>query len=395
MPNQDLYDYLSENYSSVKLLDNGVYYAVDKNGVELFIPSNVDSSSELLACFPGRGGSRSDSEQLRKIMSGDNPPSYVAVLSPTLTDKYNILDRATTAMEDNNVSVSGVVVTTFSASGGTGFRSLETYLENHTELASSSSMIIVDGCNFNNEIFTSDMHMLKDNNVPIYHVGGGTGTDSKLLNAGFNSYLIGVNRYQGDHLKLYNDMFINGMPGYVLGKNDLTNFGSGRLVPDYILRKFNTETNKYDETTNLDSMILRSLFSNNTTPITENFKILEVEPASVSKYQDLRNLDALSVVNLSFIPNSKISSDLNYVTRVMSLIRSNIASSSFLSAKTLSFRSSTGIPGCISAYLNAYYDIMGQLMTSLAKETEAVISAGQAIADMDKDFETKTPEVKL
>jgi hypothetical protein len=54
--------------------------------------------------------------------------------------------------------------------------------------------------------------------------------------------------------------------------------------------------------------------------------------------------------------------------------------------KNMGFRSSSGIPGCIMGYINAYLDIVGSLMNSLSLEADAVISYGQAMVDMDEDM---------
>ena len=68
----------------------------------------------------------------------------------------------------------------------------------------------------------------------------------------------------------------------------------------------------------------------------------------------------------------------------MNAIRSQVKSSSFLNNVALpKFRSYSGIPGCIGAYIDKFYDYVGDLMDLVVEETDAITSLGQVMVDMD------------
>ena len=403
MENPELYEYLKKNFYKVNLLDNGVYYAVDNYGVEMYVPSNIDSSADLLAYYPGMGGSTNDASQVRKTMKSDNPPSYVAVISPTSYDSCHILDKATSVLNDNNIDVSGVVTVTFSASGGTGFKSLEAYLEKHEELADKSAMIIADGYNIS-DVNASKMTMLIDNQVPIFHIGPHDGNrvtniDTNLAKDGYNIYRIDT--WDNVHMYINRDIFANQMPEYVLGYVDeVGNNGTGGKEPNYIVYKYNKETSEYEEV-NIDAMQLNMVLTADKIKVinvkdlfrVDDFEIKEYPVECLSKYEALKNIETGLSINFGTLSDTVLSSDMIYVTSAMSSLRTQIKNSNFLNGKTLGFRSSTGIPGCITGYINAYYDIMGQLMDSLVRQTESVMSVGQAIVDMNIAMEKKAEEL--
>ena len=125
----------------------------------------------------------------------------------------------------------------------------------------------------------------------------------------------------------------------------------------------------------------------------DDFEITEEDSPAVEKYSAIRNINTNVGINLGTMTDVNLASDMIYVTTAMSNLRAQIKSSNFLTGKTQAFRNPEGIPGCICAYINAYYDIMGSLMDSLVSETDAVISVGQAIVDMDNDLASKAEEV--
>ena len=71
----------------------------------------------------------------------------------------------------------------------------------------------------------------------------------------------------------------------------------------------------------------------------------------------------------------------------MNEIRNQVKNTSFLNNfQNIQLRSSSGIPGCISGYLNAYFDLVGSLMNSISLETESIVSYAQAVVDLDEDL---------
>ena len=121
-------------------------------------------------------------------------------------------------------------------------------------------------------------------------------------------------------------------------------------------------------------------------------KIEEIIPEEVAKRSYLKEIESRLAIDFKELSDPEIYSSMSYVSDAMANLRTQISSSSFLDAKTLSFGSTGRIPGCISVYINKYYDIMGQLMESLIKQTESVISVAQSIVDMDIDLKKKSEE---
>ena len=127
------------------------------------------------------------------------------------------------------------------------------------------------------------------------------------------------------------------------------------------------------------------------------FDVNEYTSEVSTKYSSLSTLSNLSLSYLnSGLQNSELASDLNYVSDYMSKIRTEIKSSNFLtSLKGMSFRSQTGMPGALIACINAYFDAVGSLLSSLSDETEAITSYAQAYADMDANFDENVNAITL
>ena len=410
-PNEELYEYLTENYKSVKLLDNGMYYAVDSHNNELFIPSNARESIDLVAYYPGMGGSwggegikpeRADAYYLRELMSGDNPPEYAVSISLSADDNWDndILSYSTNALDAGNIKVDGVLVMSFSASGGTGFIKLDKYLNEHPELADNSAMLIADGYNIKG---MDSKNSLIDNKVPIYLISyeeGKIQTSDELVDKGYNFFKI--NTQDTGHSYINRDMFLNRLPDYILGySDDIPNIGS-EDNPNYQAIVYNPKTGEY-EPVSLDILQLRKKFSLSQFDGVDlsglfkkdNFEIRETIPELLNKYKYLQNLDTnVSINGIRNLDDLALSSSMIYVSNKMASLKTQIKNSNFLNGKTLLFRNETGIPGCITSYLNRYYDVMGNLMTALNEQADAVISVGQAIVDMDNDLNNRAEDIE-
>ena len=68
----------------------------------------------------------------------------------------------------------------------------------------------------------------------------------------------------------------------------------------------------------------------------------------------------------------------------MSNLKSKIKNSGFLNRTVHYYPSNPyGVPGCISGYLNKYYNMMGDFMGKLNEEIDAITSIAQSFVDMD------------
>ena len=87
---------------------------------------------------------------------------------------------------------------------------------------------------------------------------------------------------------------------------------------------------------------------------------------------------------------SRTSSCLPFVISSMNNLRGQIRSFNFLSSLTFPmFRSSTGIPGCINTYINAYYGMVGSLLNSITEETKAIKSMAEVYEVMETNIKSQ------
>ena len=128
----------------------------------------------------------------------------------------------------------------------------------------------------------------------------------------------------------------------------------------------------------------------------DNFKTETV--TKPSRYSDLKEIGNLSITFTagSGIVSEETQSNMSYITTKVNEIRQAVRQSGFLQGvSSQTCRSSSGIPGCIGAYIDAYYEIMGQLMDLVVEQTEAVISYGQAYVDMDLDLKQQASNLGM
>lgn len=403
MNSQGLYNSLEENFGNVTILDNGVYFAVDKDGNRMYINPNSSSNVNLVAYYPGNGGLTVNSTSgIFSNMEGNNPPDYCIILASNRYDPTNILNRATNILNSNNYSITNLMTSGNSGSGGTVLTRTADYLTSHPELASSTVIDINDGYNM---LFNyKNYDVLKNNNVPILFVSPSKeyssyrarGVNKFILpfaKSGFN--LISINTDDWNHQGICNYFFINGIPQYIFGTSN--EIGSDYLIrnPNYQAYKYNPKTDKY-ELIDINQIKLNTIikpenieiFDPRTYLNEEKLTFKEVSLKSSSNFDDLKDIGNVSInIPNKLVNSEQIQSNIDFLTTAMNSIRSSISSSSFLGdIKIPSFRSINGIPGCIGAYIDKYYDYVGDLMDLLTEETEAIASLGQVMVDMDSDL---------
>ena len=121
-----------------------------------------------------------------------------------------------------------------------------------------------------------------------------------------------------------------------------------------------------------------------------------------SAYKELKNIGSIGVTypngaDSTITPHDPyIVSDLDTVTDYMTKIREQISTSS----ATNSFggyyfggSGAGGMLGCIMGYIEAYYNAVGALLSSLTAETDSIISFAQAYADLDADYANKAGSI--
>ncbi len=392
---ENLETYLNQTYSKVERLNNGGYYCYDSNGDRLYVPANYTGSIGMMSYIPGAGGSwPNDAKQLDILIHSNNPPEYIISIAAACSDRNNSLATSYNRLASQGISINSVAEMTFSASSGVGFDRLNSFIAAHPEI--DCVMVCNNGVksNVDNIIRNASKYKaLIDSGTPImlndpYSMSGMEKRTIGAKNAGFNFFWL--KSKSSDHCAFNADIINNRFVDYLLGYRD--DFGntdvSGRRNIDYQLVALDPTTGGlkvfgFDEVTidalakikipNLDKILAYDKF--------------DIQDKTIPKTETTGPLSELS--NILVKSNTGyISSSYYYVYEKMSELRNQIKGSGYLSGlKNTTFRSDTGIPGCIAKYVNAYFDIVSTLLTNLSLESESVISYAQAMVDMDDDME--------
>ncbi len=428
--NSKLYETLNQNYNSVELQDNGYYHCFNySSGIECYVKADCPSDASMLSYLPGQGGAwdtGKDANQLREDMKSANPQFDVCVISSTSSNPNNVAERTTSVLNQAGIQIDNSTFLGFSAGVQNAFQDSSEYYANHP----NCKIQVVLGDNDN--IYNSDVQNCKnlaEAGIPIYAVGpserkysGKASRTIDLLSAnGFNAYEITTE--SPVHTSINRDIVATGLIGYIGGnRNSVDNFTTN---PKFDSTNWSVYEHENGVTKPVDLSVLsgtkpsnRKQSNNNSNNnnsnsnnndgdndykfllATENHEITEYDSEVKTKYAGLKNMSPLLISALhggtssSTFSSPTISSNLQFVETTMNSLRTAIQNSNFLdSLRGQTFRSSQGIPGCIGSYIDAYFDIVGTLMDSLALETESIVSYGQAIADMDMDLSRKADEL--
>ena len=392
MEKKDLYSYLENNFGTVTILDNGVYYSVDQNGNEFYINPNYLTNTNLVVYYPGKGGPTDNTAgSLREGMLSETPSEFCAIIGRSAMDESRILDLATTILNDNGILIDNILTSGNSMSGGIVLERTSEFLTLHPEYADSTIIDINDGVNMKNSYKYYDV--LKENNVPIIGVAATDhyGNDmrnfvARFTNNGYNAYFLSSDDHS--HAGMAYNFFKNKMPEYLMGTSSTHGNYGGSRTPNYALKRYNNSTRTFDQA-NFEEVILTSVIPNYDTNYSVDdfldYEKREIEIVDNSRYTNLTYLnDRISFRGLN--TSSKIASDMQYILNSVNAIKSQIKTSNVYTNKTQVFANTSTIPGCISKYINAYYDVLGELMNKMNQELNSIISLGQAMIDMDNDL---------
>ena len=380
----DVGEMLIERYGAenVILQDNGFYHVCTTNKEncdEIISPQIINGETKLLCFLPGAAGSGGDAAPLREIMKKEDAPNCVVAISRISSDPNDIFEQATKVIEDNNGTISGVAVESFSAGGFNGYVVLDRYLERHPELGDKSLFLTIDGgwqgVKTKYKMELSDLKNLLKYNVPIIKQN----TYRKLNNlaeaaaAGLN--IVGLYGFE----KKGNTEFhvlqnINALEAelgfYLLGVKDNINPGK-------------------------DGKCFYTLYKYENNQLTD-YNIYELRKYIINKkdsaFSSLTKLSALSLKKRND-GSSKVVSNLDFVIASMNSIRSDITSSSVLSIGTI--EGSGEISSLIASNINKYYFDVGVALSKLEQETKSVASIGQATYDLDADLARQTDSFKI
>ena len=380
------------------------YYVSGKN--ELYIPVsalNNGSDVKMLSYMPGTGGSDVDARNIRNRIF-NNPPDYVVSIAGEYLDRYKCIEAGYNAAKDLNINVTQNVTVCFSGSGYFGIKNTERFLENHPGVKTTVfSIEPSNNCTTQVYDFKSDtVSAMKENGTDVIFV-----TPEKFRinmynqindigREGVNTYWLQTH-YTGDygskHQTTNRDLQNSGIIDYVLGfAEDFDKNPGIDHSPNYQFYKYDKTTGQivsanYDELAKAGVRVLQ-LPNIESLKKTDGFSITTTDSPALKKYSSLLNLENTEIKSKSGL---QITSEYKYVSDTMNRLKTLIKNTSCLGGggkgfKNMGFRSSSGIPGCIMGYINAYLDIVGSLMNSLSLEADAVISYGQAMVDMDEDM---------
>ena len=221
--------------AKIEQLPNGGYYISNwkgngtYRGSELYLPPNFDSNNvSVVAHLPGSGGSRYDAAFVRNSFMGDEAPDYIIAISSHYSDNAQILDCVSTICSDNNVNIDNVSLTSFSASGGQGFVTLENFLDNNPN--TNATMFVADGytCGSSsmdpNSAYLENLDSLVESQTTVYLIMPSNNTKrlskfaQKLIDEGVNVKFLTTNRTQ--HTDINHDLIQSYMAEYSIGLVD-------------------------------------------------------------------------------------------------------------------------------------------------------------------------------
>lgn len=372
------------------------YYVKGSNGDEMYLPANVTGNVGMLSYIPGSGGSGNDAARIRDRIHGGNPPEYPITIAASCSDHQNAIEVGYKMAQGANMNVTNNVTVCFSASGYLGIGRTESFEDNHPDVV--STVISCEPYGEGNYKYNKDESnrdgLIKSNSQVIFvapqkgfHIDMAKEI-AGMTEAGMNAYFLGT-AYSGNsgsvHIRTNADVLTSGMVDYLLGYADNFNQDPGdNYSPNYKLIRYNSELKEY-QGMNYEDLASGALLVRvpdlAKLKAVDSFDIKKVASPVQEKYAVFKSIEPKQLQGVVMETNH------TYAFDQMNSIRAMIKSSSFLdSCGNMTCRSTSGIPGCIAGYLNAYYDIVGSLMNDLLLETDSIMSYTQAVVDLDNDL---------
>ena len=353
----------------IEQLPNGGYYVSNWKGngnirgSELYLPPNFDAGNvSVVAHLPGSGGSPADARFVRENFMSDNAPNYIVAISGRYTDNAEILDCVSDICSDNNVNITDLSLTSFSASGGQGFVSLEKFLEKNP--TTNATMFVADGYNEFGQNLTPDCSYIQDidslaaSKAPVYLVVSQSNLHQmdkfakNLIDKGVDVKLITTAR--GEHTAINHDLIQSLMAEYSIGLVDELQ-GDNTKNCNYTILTYDPETGKF---ISMDTPIesLKTTVSDTSVP----FKLLNMPE---NPYEE-----------------GTLGADLYEVGSHINAIRGTLGKTTY---QGTTCEGTSSIPGQLSTAQNSLFSISNDLNKTLATETVLIASIAQTIHDMD------------
>ena len=414
-------------YTQVEAVEtkNGVGYVGIKDGGSIIIPPNYEKTDGLSMLVCGQDGTGnaiygtkfsqhddSSGDTIRgpqlivNAQNGEFPGNAVVIAPNDLYPNYsntryrpnpaddlgaNVLNDAYTLLKSNGANITNVGVQSFSNGGPGSMLALGGFLELNPNANIKTKVVLCDTYNVEQIVSLYDkqklnyvdegkinaMNAIINNNTEIYslnwtspkkynnHANNVTALSKYMTEKGFNYQFSKSSRLS--HASYMTDFFEGG------GLDFLTGNGSLNLNNKYYSGFYRYDSQGNEVVAAIASGIYQSL-----------------SVTASTNYNYLLNATSLMPTN------GNISSDTLYVYEQMNKLRDQIKQSKFLTSNSKQvFSNPNSIPGCISAYIDAYYNIMGELMDSLMKETEVIASIASTIDNMGRVLKTEAEELSF
>lgn len=365
--NSQIDAYFKDTYSSgdkitVTQLPNGGYHVLKNkgaaNGCELYIPPNFDSSDvKVVAHLPGSGGD-GDARILRNSFKGNDAPDHIIAIASHYQDGGDMLGFVSDVCEDNNLNVTDLSLTTFSASGAYGFASAEGFSEKNPD--TNITMFVADGYSKMGGAITeehiSNVDSLANSNASVYLILPDTNPERQddifksLLDKGVNTNIILTSRTK--HSTINNDLLESELAEYSIGIVDHPG-GKNLNSCNYTIIFYNPKTNEFESTTDLN------LIQPSETTYT-NFQILDTSTNSHS--------------------DGTLGADLYSIGSSINSVRGTLNINEYQNTYC---EGTSNIPSQLSNVQSSFVNISNNLNALLASETNVIASIAQTIYDMD------------
>ena len=400
--NPELYDFLaqsyggSENITLVTDSQTGKTGYLTQNGLYNWsiTPTNIDSVDTVLNAIPGMGsgetssapGAKSYTTYINHIKEG-HVPDYAVVGSGYMWDddyqgNGNALMNTIEFVNNNGSKVTDVGIVPFSWSGKTSMMNagkvLAAYPDTNVRVATldvslMDSFIQYANKNEQSGAYASEISALLSNQDKIeltmlipdgknwgnvsYAYGKESNEIIQLQNKGFDTVM--VLSSNNNHADI-REIAIKG--------GNIFDYAAGKIS----LKEFLESAEAFYVT---DESVLDSRK-------TRNFLYTQKIINNSSDFLKLTTIND----NVS-LQGEKIGSDYEYVAKAMNAIRTQIKSNNYGTRSVQIFSDVSGIPGCISGYINTYYNMIAQLMTQIEEQTASILTTAQKYVDLDNGLE--------
>ena len=408
MENEFIIDnYFDESYKIEKIqTDNGVGYIVTRGNGTVIIPPNFQETDTIafMVCgqsvdqngnySPGNGSAfygtgPSGPQLIKKAKDANNPefPPYAVVISNDDLYKRSdylgltVYERGTGLLEDtyNAITKGGAEIkniggTMFSNGGYGGLLAMDEFLSKHPDEQFNTRIVLNDAYNVE-KIFKQKG---KIDGVTQYDRTelNDELTFLKANNAEIVTLYRPKNCFERDN-SYHKIQMMNAVALAALGFNSVTIESSAE----------NHQVSPFFDICGWD------YFKNGTFSLVGAIGIpLYLYINNKLSYDN--NVDLRSIGLLSY-DSTLVSSNSDYVLKVMNDIRTKIKQSSFLDFENikknpaLMSASASSLLGTINTCIDSYYNMVEELLKSLVKETDAIVSYAKTIDDMDDDLKRK------